>query len=302
MPSAHPAPTQALAQAATAYQPVPGISSVVAIAPDPTQQQLADLGRELRFHPATCTSPQALTPAQVAAYNRDGYLTGIPILSAAEVASHREWFDRLLERTLRAGHGSYSIRAAHLRFRTVHALLRHPRILACVRDLIGEDVVGWGSHYFCKLPGDGKVVHWHQDASYWPLTPSKTVTAWLAIDDSRIANACMRVIPGSHRQGHLTYRMAEDNASAVLDQEVEAAEAFGEPVDLELDAGSISLHSDLLLHSSRCNDSLQRRCGLTLRYCAADVNAELGWNAKGELLCGSAPDGRWTAQPPAGDD
>ena len=25
---------------------------------------------------------------------------------------------------------------------------------------------------------------WHQDSSYWPLSPSKTVTAWLAIVDA----------------------------------------------------------------------------------------------------------------------
>ncbi|MBA3710809.1 MAG: phytanoyl-CoA dioxygenase family protein, partial [Planctomycetes bacterium] len=204
-------------------------------------------------------------------------------------------------RTLADGHNSYSIRAAHLRYRTVHALLSHPRILACVRDLLGDDVVGWGSHYFCKLPRDGKVVHWHQDASYWPMTPSKTVTAWLAIDDSRIENAAMRVIPGSHRLGHLTYRMAEDTANAVLDQEVEQAEEFGKAVDLVLDAGQISLHSDLLLHSSRANASDRRRCGLTLRYCAADVRAELGWNTKGLVVSGAQPDGHWTAQAPEGD-
>ena len=50
------------------------------------------------------------------------------------------------------------------------------------------------------MPGDGKTVSWHQDASYWPLTPSKSVTLWLAIDDADTENAAMRVIPGSHTQ------------------------------------------------------------------------------------------------------
>ena len=60
------------------------------------------------------------------------------------------------------------------------------------------------------MPGDGKAVPWHQDASYWPLSPSKAVTVWLAIDDADRDNACMRVIPGTHHFGHLTYRMTED--------------------------------------------------------------------------------------------
>ncbi|MBA2480605.1 MAG: phytanoyl-CoA dioxygenase family protein [Planctomycetes bacterium] len=283
-------------------QPAPSPSSVVALPPDPDHQQLAAIARDLRFHPGAPSRARTLTASQVDAYNRDGYLTGIPILSPSEVLAHRSWFDGLLERTLATGRDSYSIRAAHLRFRSVHALLSHPRILACVRDLIGDGVVGWGSHYFCKLPRDGKVVHWHQDASYWPLTPSKTVTAWLAIDDSRVENACMRVIPGSHHLGHLTYRMAEDSANAVLDQQVESAQEFGDPVDLILAAGQISLHSDLLLHSSGANTSSLRRCGLTLRYCAADVRAEFGWNAKGVVLCGADLSGHWTGGVPAGDD
>ena len=54
-------------------------------------------------------------------------------------------------------------------------------------------MIAWGSHFFCKMPGDGKRVSWHQDASYWPLTPSKAVTVWLAIDDADAENACMRL-------------------------------------------------------------------------------------------------------------
>ena len=29
-------------------------------------------------------------------------------------------------------------------------------LLRGVRDLIGDDVVAWATHYFCKLPGDGE--------------------------------------------------------------------------------------------------------------------------------------------------
>ena len=71
---------------------------------------------------------------------------------------------------------------------------------------------------------------------------------------------------------------------------MENAEQFGEPVDEELKAGEISMHSDLLLHGSEANESDRRRCGLTLRYCAADVRADLGWNAKGVIVSGSRPD------------
>lgn len=45
------------------------------------------------------------------------------------------------------------------------------------------------------------------------------------------------------------------------------AEKFGEPVNVELKAGKI--YSHLLLNGSKANESEKRRCGLTLRYCAA---------------------------------
>jgi ectoine hydroxylase-related dioxygenase (phytanoyl-CoA dioxygenase family) len=163
-------------------------------------------------------------------------------------------------------------------------------------------VVGWGSHFFCKMPGDGKAVAWHQDASYWPLSPSHAVTIWLAIDDADLDNACMRFLAGSHRHGHLTYRPSDPAEHNVLNQTIDNPEQYGRAVDIELKAGEVSVHSDLLLHGSEANRSGRRRCGLTLRYCAATVRAGLGWNAKGVLVSGSDPSGHWANPPrPAGD-
>ena len=90
------------------------------------------------------------------------------------------------------------------------------------------------------------------------------------------------------------WRESQKDENNTLDQTVENAESYGrEPVDIELAAGEISIHSDLLLHGSKANDSDRRRCGLTLRYCAAEVRAEMGWNAKGVVVSGTDADGHW---------
>jgi non-haem Fe2+, alpha-ketoglutarate-dependent halogenase len=123
------------------------------------------------------------------------------------------------------------------------------------------------------------------------------VTAWLAIDDATIENACMRYIPGSQQLGHLTYTLSENDEGNVLNQTVPGAETLGRPVDVELKAGEISIHSDLLLHGSEANQSTKRRSGLTLRYCPAIVRADLGWNAKGVVVSGKDESGHW-ANPP----
>jgi hypothetical protein len=263
----------------------------------PDRQAIGQMQRDLRFHPATTAEPKALTPEQLVQFNRDGFLKGLRVFSPDQADATRRYFDDLLAQVLAAGGDSYSISTAHLKHARVYDLLTDARLVAIVRDLLGEDVIAWGSHFFCKMPGDGKAVAWHQDASYWPLSPSKAVTIWLAIDDADCSNGCMRFLAGSHHFGHLTYRESNPAEHNVLDQTVEDAERYGTPVDDELKAGEVSVHSDLLLHSSESNRSTRRRCGLTLRYCAADVRAGLGWNAKGVIVSGRDPGGHW-ANPP----
>lgn len=233
----------------------------------PKPDELAQLDRRLKFHPSTVTNPLALTREQVAAYNRDGYVKGIRIFSDEEITACRRFLDDILARTLSSGGNSYSIISAHVKYGAVYDLMKHPRIVAYVNDILGEDLIGWGAHYFCKLPGDGKIVSWHQDASFWPLSPSKTCTVWLAIDDADRGNACMRFIAGSHHLGHLTYRLSED--------------------------------TDLLLHGSDKNTSDRRRCGLALRYCSAEVRSDerFGWHKEGVIVSGTDPSGHWSNPP-----
>lgn len=263
----------------------------------PGGDELATIERDLRFHPAVNPHPQVLSAAQIEQFNRDGYIRGIRIFSESEITAIREYFDALLAKTIAAGGDSYSISTAHAKYGRVWDLLTDRRIVACVKDLLGENVVAWGSHFFCKMPHDGKAVAWHQDASYWPLTPSKAVTAWLAIDDADVENACMRFVAGSQHFGHLTYRASSSADHNVLDQTIDNPLQYGTEVCDELKAGEISLHSDLLLHGSEANDSDRRRCGLTLRYAAAEVRAHMKWNEKGVIVAGSDPSGHWANRP-----
>ena len=259
--------------------------------------KIDELPRDLTFHPSTTTHPTVLRRDQIETFNRDGYLKGIRMFSGAEAGDIRSYFDALLARVVAQGGDSYSISAAHRSYGRIYDLLCEPRIVNCVRDILGDNVVGWGSHFFCKMPRDGKRVSWHQDASYWPLTPSKTVSVWLAIDDVDIENAAMRFIPGSHHHGALTWQLSEADEHNVLFQTVPEAEQYGDPVDVELKAGEFSLHSDLLLHGSEANESDRRRCGLTLRYCTTDVRAYQGWSGKGVVIRGDDPDSHWGNPP-----
>jgi chlorinating enzyme len=235
-----------------------------------------------------------LSQRQIEQFNRDGYIGGIRIYSESEIASIRQYFDDLLKKVVAAGGDSYSISSAHLKYGRVWDILTNSKIVACVRDLLGDNVVGWGSHFFCKMPKDGKKVAWHQDSSYWPLTPSKAVTAWLAVDDADVENACMRFVSGSHHFGAMTFRPSDSTEHNVLNQTIDNVEQYGKFVDDCLKAGEISLHSDLLLHGSEANSSDRRRCGLTLRYAPMDVHAYMDWNQKGVWVSGTDASSHWS--------
>lgn len=259
----------------------------------PTKDELNAVQRDLSFYPSQTTDPKVLSRDRIRQFNSDGYIRGIRVYSEEEICSIRKWFDDLLDRVVASGGDSYSISTAHLKYGPVYDMLTHPAIVAVVRDILGEDVIGWGSHFFCKMPGDGKAVAWHQDASYWPLSPSKTVTVWLAVDDADAENGCMKFISGSQHFGHMTYRESSEDDHNVLNQTIDNPQQYGTEVLAELKAGEISVHSDLLLHGSDANNSQRRRCGLTLRYCTPDVTAGSNWHEKGVVVSGRDFSGNW---------
>ena len=145
-----------------------------------------------------------------------------------------------------------------------------PMILDMVADLIGEDIIVWGSALFCKSASGGKATPWHQDAEYWPIRPLETCTVWIAVDRSTRENGCLRVIPGSHRSRTLYEHAVNDDHRLVLNQEIHPdALPAGTPKDVVLEPGMLSLHDAFLVHGAEPNDSGKRRAGLTFRYMPA---------------------------------
>lgn len=249
-------------------------------------------------------APRTLSSEQVEHYNARGYVKPFDIYNELEATENRAYFDWILAkmRAMDDGRGTYAINGYHTRCRGIYEMATHPRILDLVEDIVGSDIVCWGTHFFCKVPHDPKAVPWHQDASYWPLTPARTVTVWLAIDDADQENAAMQLIPETHRMGPLAW--AQTDQPAVLGQEVVNAEQLGQPVSVSLRAGQASMHADMIVHGSTANRSDRRRCGLTIRYCPPTVTPLASAWASNAIICrGSDPTGRWADNPaPPGED
>jgi hypothetical protein len=228
---------------------------------------------------------KSLSDAAVRQYNEAGYYAPVQVLSPAEAGALRA---RLEAFEGGAGPLAGSLRhKSHLLFTWLNDLIRHDRILDAVEDLIGGDILCWGSSFFIKEPRNTAYVSWHQDSTYWGLEPADVVTAWVAFSDSITENGAMRVIPGSHLQEQFPHRdtFAADNLLS-RGQEIMVAVDDRQAVTLELTAGEMSLHHVRLIHGSEPNPSGQRRIGFAIRYIPTYVRQVAGSHDTATLVRG----------------
>lgn len=218
-----------------------------------------------------------LSEAEVAQYEREGWVVPAFSLSAARVSAMQQALEDLLAKN--PGVRPEKLVSAHIEgdngegVQGVAAFLelaRDPEIVELVSGVIGDDVILWGCHVFCKPPAEGYETPWHQDGHYWPIRPLATCTAWVALEPSTRENGCLRVIPGSHRDHTLHPHLREDRDDLTLSQRLDTAH-FDEAsaVDIELQPGQMSLHDVYMIHGAAANRSTQRRTGVALRYMPA---------------------------------
>jgi hypothetical protein len=146
-----------------------------------------------------------------------------------------------------------------------------PEILDLVEQVLGPDIILWGSSLFAKPAGVGKRVQWHQDSNWWPMKPMETCTVWIAIDAASPNNGCLRYIPGSHRWSimpHLDRKEAGLLGDCIDRSMLEGAS----PRDIVLSPGQFSMHQANLVHGSEPNCSAARRAGLVIRYMPATAH------------------------------
>ncbi len=146
-------------------------------------------------------------------------------------------------------------------------LARDPAIVELVSGVLGDDIILWGCHVFCKPAAEGYETPWHQDGHYWPIRPLANCTVWVAIEESTNENGCLRVIPRSHAGRQLHEHLHEDRTDLTLNQRL-ANHTFDESsaVDLQLQPGEMSLHDVYMIHGAEANRSARRRTGVALRY------------------------------------
>lgn len=211
-----------------------------------------------------------LAPDTVESFREKGFHFPVPALTGDEATDFR----RRLEACERANGGPLKgnmRHKVHLLYPWAQEIIRHPRILDAIEDLLGPDLLCWSTSMFTKEPRTPGFVSFHQDSTYWGIEPKVAVTAWVALSDCPAESGPMRFVPGSHRT-QLVHRdtFHADNL-LTRGQEVEAEVDESTVADVVLRAGEMSLHHVMLVHGSGPNDSDDRRIGLAIRYVPTSV-------------------------------
>ena len=208
--------------------------------------------------------PRALTGPEVEHYRSDGWLSPVDILSDDEVATARAAVENF-EREHGPVAGRPERTRAYLPFAWVDAIMRHPRLVDVVEDLIGPDILCWNAIFWIKEPGTGSFVGWHQDVTYWGLDNRELVTVWVALSEASEDAGCLRVLPGSHRLTLDHDETYDPDNLLTRGQHIRDIDP-DETVAMPLRAGQASFHNVGTAHGSGPNYSTDRRIGLSLHY------------------------------------
>src|SRR5947199_6922838 len=146
-----------------------------------------------------------LRTTQIAQYDEAGYLAPIPVMVEDEAFALRQKLEAIEAEMGGPLRGDLRHKT-HLLFPFLADLVRHPRILDAIEDVLGPDILCWSSNFFIKEATDPAFVSWHQDSTYWGLSSPDVATAWVALTPSNAANGAMAVIPGSHKLDQMPHR------------------------------------------------------------------------------------------------
>jgi len=203
-----------------------------------------------------------LSEQQLSQYERQGIVFPIKVLSSEDVTYFRNEFEALIH--------DCGVRRRidnlHLFFDWAYRLVTHDAVLNAIQDVLGGEILVYGTLVFYKPPQDSGYASWHQDSVYSGLHLTPSTSAWIALTPSNAANGCMRVIPGSHKQGLLNHITVGDEANLLRRGEQVTTVDETEAADVVLQPGEMSLHHSTIVHGSKPNTSGEPRIGFIVRF------------------------------------
>lgn len=150
------------------------------------------------------------------------------------------------------------------------SFLHTPRLVAAMRDLLGEDVLAFLLMFIYRPPGVADADHpFHQDAWYFPFGPhDDCIGVWLPMDDVDAETGSLLVMPGSHRGEIMDHRLQTGVANGGC-FEIPDADAQPGAVLIEAKAGDAVLFHSRTWHKAPANRSSRHRRVITVHAASA---------------------------------
>ena len=228
----------------------------------------------------------SLSEEQMVDYTRDGFIRYGPILPTPKINELGEIIDKFASGT-HPNSGKVNIkleRAAEKGkltdvptrdkvwqlwdvYKHDELIFNHacnPIILDIVEKLLDtKNIKLFADQVLMKPAFHGSPVFWHNDSAYWTtIEPKELVSCWVAIDDATTENGCLKMIPGSHKNGIWPTNKR--------DSPIEDIPNESDSVPIVLKAGECSFHHSMTIHSSGKNLTPHRRRGIVTSYMRSD--------------------------------
>lgn len=190
--------------------------------------------------------------------------------------------DRDPERDNKPGPQSKGHKGATLLYRKIQDLEFDPLFLSFLQKPIFESVCAraygeatpiacFRAMFMNKPAREGTDLVWHQDR-WTDLDKDPIITIWTALDPATVANGCVKLIPGSHRE----LVNPEHGSGFLTEEHIEQVVSKRDYINLELEAGeSVVLHN-WTLHSSGTNSTDIARRAFSVCYMDAATQSSRG--------------------------
>jgi ectoine hydroxylase-related dioxygenase (phytanoyl-CoA dioxygenase family) len=221
-------------------------------------------------------SEYRLTPGQITAFQRDGFILLPAVASADEItefrpliqAAVRSKFSEKDERGTARTYGKYFGQVTNVwqRDEALKPFVFARRFAGIAAALMGVRGVRLYHDQALFKPAGGPGTPWHQDHFYWPLDTVHSITMWMPLVDAPRESGTMSFAAGSHLKGSLLDVSISDESQDQFERLI-AQEPFS-VVDYALRAGDATFHSGWTVHSAHANETPNMREVMTVIYFA----------------------------------
>lgn len=102
-------------------------------------------------------------------------------------------------------------KSLHLLMPSVRKLAYHPKLITLITQILGDNVILWGSQIIQKAPGDDHKWHVDVETFKWP-----SVNVWIGLENTN-ENASLKIISKSHTFNHTPQMLCDEEGLNLID-------------------------------------------------------------------------------------